>query len=505
MIQLTQRKFLLLLPAAVLPVLTMLFYGLGGGRGDQKTTEVHATGLNMDLPGAYPDPKKVLMNKMGAYLHADEDSLRKKEYAQQDPYVNVSRKPVALRPVGRTDPKAEELLARLNQLKESLQQPPPERIVARTSLPEFSRPVLPRERPADTAAGDPQLERLNTMLDKVIRIQHPGESRSMGDRSENGSAELVMPADSASNAIAAVVPTDQRLVNGTTLPLRLAEDVLMHGVVIPAGEWVYGVVTISNDRMLVHIRSIRSGRNLYPTDLQVYDLDGLAGIHIPDMLSQDVAKESAGESVSGINVISADPTPGAQVANAGIQAAKSLFGRKVRLVRVAVRAGYAVLLRNPQRQLFSAANKPTFFDGLIKTTRPPGFVPGGPFLQRCRTEGVELGLRGIYLQDSLLWFSLEWRNRSPIGFVPAYCRWVIRDRRHFRRTAQQELPLTPSYAPEPTSVAGDSSLCQWTGFRPFVLGRDKELVLEAEEKGGGRVLILVIDHKQILNAKTKEP
>jgi hypothetical protein len=102
--------------------------------------------------------------------------------------------------------------------------------------------------------------------------------------------------------IAAVIPTDQTLVTGGTISLRLSQDVLIHGVMIPRGQLVYGVVSISNDRMLVHIRSLRDGRNLYNTDLQVYDLDGLPGIHIPGMLSQDVAKQSADESVNGLNL-----------------------------------------------------------------------------------------------------------------------------------------------------------------------------------------------------------
>jgi hypothetical protein len=120
-------------------------------------------------------------------------------------------------------------------------------------------------------------------------------------------------------------------------------------------------------------------------------------------------------------------------------------------------------------------------------------------------EGVELELQGIYLQDSLLWFATRWVNRSPIGYVPDYCRWVIRDKRVLKRTAQQEQPLEGVYLPKMIVVAGDSVVAQWTGFRPFALGRNKELVMEAGEKSGGRVLTLVIGHKQILKAKRTEP
>jgi hypothetical protein len=258
--------------------------------------------------------------------------------------------------------------------------------------------------------------------------------------------------------------------------------------------------------MMVHVRSVRDRRDLYNTDLQVYDLDGLPGIHIPGMLSREVAKESADEGVNGLNVLAYDPTLGAQAAEAGVQAAKAFLGRKVRLVRVSVRAGYEVLLRNTQAKAVNSGRPAgiSFIDGSGQI-QPPGIDPGGSFLQRGRVEGVELELQGIYLRDSLLWFATRWVNRSPIGYVADYCRWVIRDKRALKRTAQQEQPLEAMYTPKAAAVAGDSVVAQWTGFRPFALGRDKELVMEAGEKNGGRVLTLVIGHKQILKAKKIEP
>jgi hypothetical protein len=351
----------------------------------------------------------------------------------------------------------------------------------------------------DTPAADPQLEKLNGMLDKVLRIQHPEENRPMGGRKETRETDMVLPADSASNAIAAVIPNDQTLVTGGTIPLRLSEDIVLHGIRILSGAWLYGTVSISSDRMLVHIRSVRDGRDLYPVDLQVYDLDGLPGVHIPDVLSQDVAKESASESVSGLELLAPDPSLGTEAANAGIQAAKTLLARKARLIKVSVRAGYQVLLKNTNNNL-SNSNKKQSVHLSAKYT-PPGFVPGGSFLEHCRSEGVELKLQGIYLQDSLLWFALEWQNHSPIGYMPQYYRWVIRDRRSFKRTAQQELPVDPVYSPGRTAVGGDSTLNQWAGFRPFAPEKDKELVLEVGEKNGGRVMTLVIRPKQILQAK----
>jgi hypothetical protein len=484
MIPITQRRFLLAAPLVVLPFLGAMFFALGGGRGVARIVTGRVGGLNTELPGAYPDPRKAFLDKMGAYLKADQDSVRKKEYAQQDPY-----RPFAA--VKAPDPKATELLTQLNKLKQSLQEPQ----VVRTPV----QPVV-RTHVVERPEKDPQLERLDNILDKVIRIQHPSEARPGSEQRAVASAETVIPADSASNAIAAVIPSDQTLVTGGTIPLRLSEDILVHGVRIPAGAWVYGTATINGDRLYVHIRSIRDGRNLYSSDLQVYDLDGLPGVHIPDVLSQDVAKESATESVSGLNIVTTDPGLGAEAASAGVQAAKSLLTHKARLIKVSVRAGYEVLLKNSNNNIPIRPERTPLLTPPINP-QPPGFDPGGSFLERCHTGGVELRLQGIYLADSLMWFALEWENHSPIGFAPEYCRWVVRDRRTFRRTAQQEMAVEPLVAASPVTISPDSMVTQWAGFRPFAPGKDKELVLEVGEKNGGRVLTLVIRPKQILNAK----
>ena len=493
---LTQRQRLLLAaPVIVLPFLAVLFAGLGGGKGGKKIKAGRALGLNTELPAMYMDPKKETIDKLGAYLKAEQDSIRKKQFELRDPYRTAAPDSAArrVRPVIRMDPKADALLQQLNRLRESMVSPP------MVASPRPVARVSPRVREVDTAAADPQLERLNSMLDKVIRIQHPEESKR-GDV-DGGSVEEVLPADSGSNVITAVVPSNETLVTGGTIPLRLAEDIRIHGVVVPRGQWVYGTVTINSDRMLVHVRSLRAGRNLYSTDLQVYDLDGLSGIYIPGMLSRDVAKESADEGVNGLNVLPYSSSLGASAAEAGVQAAKTFIGRKVRLVRVSVRAGYQVLLRNKQDKVVNVINQAVASSSL----KPPGFDPGGSFLSRCREEGMEFGVEGIYLQDSVLWFATRWVNHSPIGYQPEYCRWIVRDRRVLKRTAQQEEVLEAVYAPKPAVVAGDSAVVQWTGFRAFAPGRDKELVIEVGERNGGRSLMLVVGHKEILRAKKIEP
>jgi hypothetical protein len=498
-----RKRFLLTLPLVAAPFLCLIFYTFGGGGAGVKGIATKM-GLNPELPKARFDLKEAIRNKLGFYKKADEDSIKKNILERLDPYerrADKSPKDSVVLRVNGNDRRADELLQRLGKLKQSLNEPA-RPVTATPGVIEWPARVMRPARP-DTTAHDPQMERLNTLLDKVIRIQHPEERKAERAETAQRRVDEVLPVDSGVNTIAAVAADRQTLVNGATMALRLTDAVRVNGRVIPAGQMVYGVVSVNSDRLQVRVAAINCEGNLYTTDLQVYDVDGLTGIHIPGSINRDVVKESVDEGIGSLDVMSVDGSLGAQAANAGVQAARTLLSRKVRLVRVTVPAGYRVLLR--ALRVAGSVNKGfsgVRFDSI--DVRPPGFVPGGPLIERCRAEGMELGLEGIWLQDSVLWFGLRWENHTAIVYRPDYIRWFVRDRRVFKRTAVQDLQLEPVKEAGLAAVGRDSVGHSWAGFRPFALAKDKELVLEVGEKGGGRVLELVIGHKAILRAK-QEP
>jgi len=523
-----RRRGLLLLPLVVFPFCCLVFRVLGGGRGAPKGKV--PSGLNTQLPTVAVDLQKAFQDKLKTYELADKDSVRRGAYQRQDPYHtdSVAGTVRTVRSAPFADPRADQLERQLAGLRKSLSRPA---LVYRRVAPVFQSVDLARGGAVGVSAAgksgaggnspqpDPQLDRLNAMLDKVIRIQHPQEGVAGVATAvpvSGRAVEEVLPADSGANSIVALVPEDQTLVAGGTIALRIMDSIRIGDAVVPAGEMVYGTVSVNADRLIVHVGALRKGRSLYATDWQVVDLDGLPGIHIPGLLGRDVAKQSADQGVSGLNVLTLDPGLGAQAAGAGIQAAKSFLGRKVREVRVTVKAGYQVLLRNPRvadgrhgkllpprapGDTVAAARDPVA-GTMAPVAAPPDWLPEGPVLERCHNEGVELRLRQVVIRDSCLWFGLEWRNHSPIDFSPAYSRWTIRDRRVFRRTAVQERGLEPCVPVSLPVVRGDSVEHRFAGVWPFALAKDKQLVLEMGEEGGGRTLVLIISPKTILKAKS---
>ena len=151
------------------------------------------------------------------------------------------------------------------------------------------------------------------------------------------------------NAIEALIPETETLVAGSTVKLQLMNDVNIHGNPISKAQWVYGVATINNERLKISIHSIRSGNAILPVALEAYDMDGMEGIYIPGSISRDAGKQSSDQAISSIGLAGLDPSIGAQAASAGIQAAKTLLSKKIKLVQVSVAAGYRVLLKDNSR------------------------------------------------------------------------------------------------------------------------------------------------------------
>src|SRR5690606_20873651 len=78
--------------------------------------------------------------------------------------------------------------------------------------------------------------------------------------------------------------------------------------------------------------------------------------------------------------------------------------------------------------------------------------------KRDRDYDITLKLGGIYVADEVMYFQLELRNDSHIGYNIGQLRFYIRDKKKAKRTASQELELEPLFISGNTqSIDGHSS------------------------------------------------
>ena len=157
------------------------------------------------------------------------------------------------------------------------------------------------------------------------------------------------------NTISACVHNNQTVMDGQTVRFRLLEPMSVSGREIPRNALVVGTAKLQGERLAIVISSLEYSGNIIPVELSVYDTDGQAGIFIPGSMERSAAKEIAanmGTSVGSSVNISTDA--GAQLASdlgkGLIQGTSQYFAGKMRTVKVHLKAGYKVLLYQPENK-----------------------------------------------------------------------------------------------------------------------------------------------------------
>ena len=151
------------------------------------------------------------------------------------------------------------------------------------------------------------------------------------------------------NTISACVHTRQTVTDGQTVRFRLLEPMLVSGKEIPRNTSLVGVAKIQGERLNVLISSLEYHGNIIPVELAVYDTDGQAGIFIPGSMERSAAKEIvAGMGTSAGSSMNFSTDAGALLAadlgKGLIQGTSQYFAKKMRTVKVHLKAGYRVFL-----------------------------------------------------------------------------------------------------------------------------------------------------------------
>ena len=156
------------------------------------------------------------------------------------------------------------------------------------------------------------------------------------------------------NTISAVVAGDQTIANGQSVKLRLTEPMWVGTRLIPRNTIVVGSGRLNGERLEIEISSIESEGSVYEVELQVYDSDGQEGINIPNSMESEALQEigaNMGSTVGSSINISTDA--GAQiVSDVGrglLNGVSQYLTKKVREVKVKLKANYRVMLHQPEQ------------------------------------------------------------------------------------------------------------------------------------------------------------
>ena len=181
------------------------------------------------------------------------------------------------------------------------------------------------------------------MSDAEFIAGYAGE-RNYGFNTAVGTAQTA-----GKNTISACVHANQTITDGQTVRLRLLEAMRVADKVIPRNTIVVGSARVQGERLGIELSSIEYGGTIIPVELSVFDSDGQEGIFIPGSMEIDAVKEIAANMGSSLgSSINISTNAGAQLASdlgkGVIQGTSQYIAKKMRTVKVHLKAGYKVFL-----------------------------------------------------------------------------------------------------------------------------------------------------------------
>lgn len=155
-----------------------------------------------------------------------------------------------------------------------------------------SEPVVSREyvKPLSKEVVEP--------VPQKTRKRVPGTSSGNMSR---GSASV------NSNMIYGVIANSDKIVkSGSYVKIRIAEEMVVDGLVLPKNSVVTGIAQYGNERMNITISSVRIGNVTKEVKWEVYEEDGNLGIAVPESILNDIMKDGADDAVDEGSKVGAD-------------------------------------------------------------------------------------------------------------------------------------------------------------------------------------------------------
>ena len=116
--------------------------------------------------------------------------------------------------------------------------------------------------------------------------------------------------------------------------------------------------------------------------------------------------------------------------------------------------------------------------------------------------GIQYTLKGIYTHNGLLYFHMQLKNSSNVPFDVDYITFKIVDKKITKRTAIQEQVIVPLRAHNNLTLVGGKKTERVIFTLPkFTIPDDKHLIIELNEKEGGRHQSFTIENADLVRAK----
>lgn len=112
---------------------------------------------------------------------------------------------------------------------------------------------------------------------------------------------------------------------------------------------------------------------------------------------------------------------------------------------------------------------------------------------------IDLILNGIFIRDEVMYYRIKVANNSKINYDINQLRFFIRDKKIVKRTASQEIEITPIYISNNiVKIDGEAENTFVFVLPKFTIPEKKYLAIQLMEKNGGRHLELHVKNKKLM-------
>ena len=370
-------KYLVVMPAAILcgaVILWLLYSSLN------KSDERVGDAFNTEIPEGENDGMKDKMSEYEAAEAAKEKETRQQTVSVLDTLTAVTpqdsdmRQPSAVEtsaqayqevqaslddffvPENNEAAQVAELQARIDELEAqnamAQQQQQPDQMEMLERSYQLAAQYMgnggnyPPPASADDEKGKRNVQPVAQVSRNVVSSLSASSSRSFN--TSVGSSGIVNK-----NTIAAVVANNQSVTDGESVKLRTTEPMWVGSRLIPRNTVIVGSARVQGERLEIEISSLECEGSIYDVELQVFDSDGQEGINIPNSMESDALHEIGANMGSTMgSSINISTNTGAQIASEVgrglINGVSQYLNKKLRTVKVHLKAGYRVMLHQPE-------------------------------------------------------------------------------------------------------------------------------------------------------------
>jgi conjugative transposon TraM protein len=325
-----------ILPLVLLPFLCLFFYVYHSGASHRKTEGGHQGVMNEAVGNVSPEVKKRrLENKLDAYRNT---------YKDADGNSAVVPIPTD-NPSGSATPasnieKQKRMLDSVNQLMKQKYGARPGRAYAPPAMSEQDKQLAAalnnlsnrqKEHSADQSAALPKAKdpmetfRLQlAYMDSLRKANDPAylaakqKELALAKAAEMKAQEKTFSVVKAGNPSAdfnTITPekpgdfikviVDENITGyaGSRLRLRLLDDISVGTYLVKKDSYLYALINgFSGQRVTLLVKSIIYQDKILPVKLEVYDLDGLPGLYVPESAFRDFTKDLGQNTVQGVTI-----------------------------------------------------------------------------------------------------------------------------------------------------------------------------------------------------------